>query len=144
VGGDGAGFDRCLASLGRLDPQPEEIIVVIDGIGAAFTDAESSSPSGRSSGTGSTSWSAALVLSSVGSATWLGLITGCPSRAIDNHPARNDPTTLIERDRNVTVATKKEGNHSMIAAPIKKDLPGSTSTGELARKISTLGQRRTR
>ena len=31
VGGDGAGFDRCLASLGRLEPQPEEIIVVIDG-----------------------------------------------------------------------------------------------------------------
>jgi GT2 family glycosyltransferase len=38
VGGDGVGFDRCLASLGRLDPQPEEIIVVIDGIGAAFAE----------------------------------------------------------------------------------------------------------
>lgn len=38
VGGDGTGFERCLASLGRLDPQPEEIIVVIDGIGTAFAE----------------------------------------------------------------------------------------------------------
>ena len=31
VGGHGAGFDRCLARLTRLDPPPDETIVVFDG-----------------------------------------------------------------------------------------------------------------
>jgi GT2 family glycosyltransferase len=36
VGGAGDGFNRCLQSLSRLDPQPTETIVVIDGIDASF------------------------------------------------------------------------------------------------------------